>query len=255
MAAGPSPFLKKECDLPFRLMRPFIKVGATYYDVVDRAVKAGLQKWVPRRRVHHHHGVPVVSGVFAVGKSDPDERRIISAAVPANMLLDMSRVPRPRFPNITQVATVKEVPRGSKLLVSKRDVRHCYHKVRASRRWRALRAHPPPEPVGVMKGYTKAKSYPVHAAWRAIRDNSSRCCGCVHGWRRGLDRVRCGDIGPDSFPLYGIMMDDIWAVDCAADEVREELLGSRVVRLGAEQWARVDLEEHPKKRVVAAAGE
>lgn len=65
----------------------------------------------------------MVSGAFAVGKPDSDETRMISAAVLANMLLAMSRVPRPRFPNMIQVATIKEPPRGSKLRVSKRDVR------------------------------------------------------------------------------------------------------------------------------------
>lgn len=129
LASGPAPLSKKESKLLARLKRPLIKVGSIYYDVVERVVNAGLQRWEPRRRMHHHRGFPVLVGIFAVGKRDSGEKRMISAAVPANMSLDMQRVPRLRFPNMTQVATVREVPRSARLVVSKRDVRHFGHKV------------------------------------------------------------------------------------------------------------------------------
>lgn len=239
LATGPGPFLKQKDELPLKLKRPFIKVGSACIDVVDGRSS--------RTRVHHLNGSPVLSGVFAVGKSDSPETRMIPAVVPANMCLAMSRVPRHRFSNMLQIATIHEPPVGARLLVSGRDIRHFYHKVRASRSWRALLAHPPLGLGGVMQHFMKSKRCRAHCVWPMIfSPNASIAQGnahqpmvpvCLHE----VARVRAGDMGPAPLPVFGIRMDDLWAIDRELWNVGDELAGARVVRQGAEQWATVGL--------------
>lgn len=112
-----------------------------------------------------------------------------------------------------------------------------------------------------MKNFMKAKRFPVHCAWpmgfspsaTIAQGIADRCMDPVNLGE--VARVRAGELAPGSLPIFGIMMDDIWAIDCDAGQQAGEPPGARVVREGAAQWASVGLEEHEKKRVVQAMGE
>lgn len=166
LAAGPGPFLREEEDMPRPLKRPFVKIGCGYAEVVKRAVACGLQRWVRRRFVKHARGKPIVSGVFAVAKTDSAETRMISAAMPANQCLDMSKVPTPRFLELSMLGILAPAGRGRRLVISKRDVRHFYQMLAATAQWQRLLAHQPPldgRPLG--RRTASAAQLPVHCSW------------------------------------------------------------------------------------------
>lgn len=108
---------------------------------MKRAVACGLQRWAPRRFVKHVCGKPIISGALAAAKPDSCDTRMISAAVPANECLDMAKVPRSPFPQITQLGVLAAPGRGRRLLISKRDVRHFYHMLRATSGCWRIRRH------------------------------------------------------------------------------------------------------------------
>ena len=89
---------------------------------------------------------------------------MIPGAVLAKTSLDKDLMPRPRFPNVSRLSTLL-VPHRCSLVVSKRSARHFYHRIKASVPWQRLLAHPPPMTAGARRKISKAKMFPVHAAW------------------------------------------------------------------------------------------
>eukprot|EP00972_Heterocapsa_arctica_P007823 1140476-Heterocapsa_arctica.AAC.1 len=64
------------------------------------------------------------------------------------------------MPHIPQMRTLT-VPRGRRLLVSKRDARHYFHVLRNGPKWRQWLALPPMMQRGL-------KKYPVQRAWPMV---------------------------------------------------------------------------------------
>ena len=260
LVRDPSAFLLSDEKLPEQLPRAFVRVGPGYLQVVQAAVRVGLQQWRPRAFLHHFKGKPVISGVFAVAKPETKETRMISAAVPANTLLDKDLMPRPRFPNVSRLSTLL-VPHRCRLVVSKRDVRHFYHRIKASLPWQRLLAHPPPMTTGTRRKINKAKMFPVHAAWPMGFAPSATVAQGVADYcaqAAGIDettRLTDKEPAPRGCPVTGVMMDDVWAIDVVDGSTDLKALpGAQWVDKVSAEWEKVGLEENMKKREEATAG-
>jgi len=259
VAADPATILLRDDEMPDQLPRPFIRVAADYDIVVGRLIKAGLQEMVAKRLVAQFRGKPIIGGTFAVGKPGKRETRMISAVTGVNAMINPRLMPRPRFPNVVQLAVVRCRSDG-RLRVSKRDVRHFFHQLRNTPKWRAYLAHPPPKMVrrSLCKVIRPGK-IPVHRAWpmghalsatlaQAITDGCAVDAGLLVD-----ERVVHGALPPPFLPAYGLCMDDGWAID--EDDVTDVATGQDYMEKLAAAWSAVGLEENTEKRVDARYGE
>jgi len=124
-------------------------------------------------------------------------------------------------------------------------------------------AHPPPRAPGVRRSIYKHPRYPCHQAWpmgfgpsasvaQAVTD---ACVARVD--TDGASRLVAGGLGPTSFPVFGTILDDVWALDCVDTKpmMNELPAGAQLVAKVADQWLKFSLEENQKKRVEAQEGE
>ena len=125
---------------PRRIKRGYTWVASTYPQLVERNVKAGLQKLKHGNQVARHGGRMVLASAFAVVKDALEDRVITDPTV--NQLLDPSRLPRPKFAYIPSLRSLT-VPRGGVIRVTKRDARHYFHRLQIGRRWGKWLCSPP----------------------------------------------------------------------------------------------------------------
>jgi len=230
----PRELLLKVSERPEELKKPFVRVSKTYPAFVERCVKAGTHTLLSEKQVWKHGGKVLVQGTFAVRKpgADPSEgdptkveTRVICAAVPANQLIDSSKMPRPVFGYIPRLRALQTTPRKW-LLKSKRDARHYFHRLKLGRKWAKFLAQPPIG-TGVDKRFPASTTIPMgfgpSAGWaQAVTDTATRKAELPPD-----KQVKFDEPAPPSFPIWGSIIDDIWAI-AEVDkpkEVDEEVAG------------------------------
>ena len=95
-----------------------------------------------------------------------------------NQLLDKEQLPRPRFAYIPSLRSVT-VPSGGKIVVSKRDARHYFHRLRIGRRWGKWLCGPP---IRAGAGASGGERYPSCRS-------APMGFGPSAGWAQGLTDV------------------------------------------------------------------
>ncbi|CAK9055594.1 Uncharacterized protein SCF082_LOCUS30033 [Durusdinium trenchii] len=240
---------------PRRVKRGFTWTAPTYPELVKKNVKAGLQKLKHPKQVARLGEKLVLAGAFAVKKDDKEDRVITDPAV--NQLLDPSKLPRPRFAYIPALRSVT-VPRTGVIAVSKRDARHYFHRLRIGRRWGRWLCSPsielPCRQGGIRVMYPAAQSAPMGF-------------GPSAGWAQGLTDVVARDahlpedsrlhpdlIIPEGLPLWGSIIDDIWALDHLEDESAAGT-GPQWLQKAEEACCLRGVEPNHKKTVDLASGE
>ena len=247
----PTELLLPPTSRPEILSRPFMKLDSTYPDYLKRNVRAGLQRLRVRHRIFKHRGAPAINGTFAVAKNSVEDRAI-SALCPTNDFIDAGKLWRPKFARMSTFRTLAVRP-GMRLRLYKRDARHYYHMLRVGRRWQKLLAHPPmpaTEEFGVR--------YPVHtacpmgftgsAAWAQGLNEALSLRGKLPPTRRMVD----GAVPPGRPPVWGSILDDIWAVDEVPESEAEDAPhgeAARWVKEISKQWTRVGIDENLPKRI------
>ena len=239
---------------PARLKRPHALVGPTYPQLVARNVTAGLQGYGSKKRVRKHRGVPLVAGAFGVRKSDT-EQRVISD-LPVNQLLDPAALPRPTFAYPPRLRVVKTRP-GTQVKLWKRDLRHYFHQLAAGKNWRKYMAHPPvPDPRGGAE-----KVYPFHhatpmgfapsAGWaQAASDTAFLNAGLPQD-----RRVTFNEPCPSEMPLWGSIVDDLWALDERSAGDRARSAPAFWMTKAERAWDRMGIPVHHGKSVDNGQGE
>ena len=117
---------------PRCVKRGYTWLASSYPQLVKRNVRAGLHRLKKSREVAKHRGVKCLAGAFAVKKDAHEDRVITDPSV--NQLLDPEKLPRPRFAYIPKLRCL-HVPSNGVVVVSKRDARHYFHRLRIGRRW------------------------------------------------------------------------------------------------------------------------
>ena len=231
-----------------KLKRPFIKVHSSYPALVARCVRGGLQKLVRQKHVFKVRRRPLLSGAFAVEK-DPDEDRSISAMVPLNQMVNQRKIRQPRFAMMPRLRGVV-VSRKRRLRLSKKDARHYFHTLRVGRKWAKFMAHPPVEVNGellypvhqaVPMGFTASCSWAQAASEEAVR-------------RAALpDSARLveGQLAPARPPLWGSIIDDLWAVEEEAENEAAPVGPAWMHDIG-QAWSSMGVRTNEKKDVFAA---
>ena len=247
----PTELLLPSSSRPATLSRPFMKLDSTYPEYVKRNARAGLQRVRVRHRIFKHRGVPVVNGTFAVAKNSTEDRAI-SALCPTNDLIDASKLWRPKFARMSVFGTLAVRP-GMRLRLYKRDARHYYHMLRVGRRGQKLFAHPP---VPAMSSF--GERHKVHtacpmgfagsAAWAQGLNEALSLRGGLPQGRRMVD----GTVPPGRPPVWGSILDDIWAVDEVPELDAEDAPHGDAalwVEEISEQWTREGIDENMPKRI------
>lgn len=129
---SPSHLLLPLARRPRRVKRGFTCVAPSYPELVKKNVKAGLQKLKHPKQVARLGGKTILAG---------GEDRVITDPT-VNQLLDPERLPRPRFAYVPSLRSVT-VPRAGLIVVSKRDARHYFHRLRIGGRWWRWLCSPP----------------------------------------------------------------------------------------------------------------
>ena len=221
--------------------RPFTNVGPDYDDFVESTCRARLQEVIPVRRIATHRGKPLDGGAFAVPKDEKEDRFI--SDLPVNQLLDPRRLPRPTFAYIPRLRSVRTC-KGKVLRISKRDARHYFHRLRIGRRWRQWLAHP--------RLHKQPGMVPVH---RAIPMGFGPAAGFAQALtdvvtlRAELPpekRVVPTALAPDALPVWGSIIDDVWALEEAGDG-GEFFIGPQWLELVEREWRSAGVEAHPGK--------
>jgi hypothetical protein len=160
---------------------------------------------------------------------------------------------------VTQLACCKTVP-GIRVRVSKRDIRHFFHKLRNGKAWRRYMAHPPAG--SGRRGFrVRNKFAPVPRAWpmgfagsatiaQAVADVAVHAASLPTS-----QRVRYGDLPPMRPPVFGVMSDDVWAFDQAGSNEEGLPSGKEMLESIGEAWTKCGLEEHLGKRLEETSGE
>lgn len=84
------------CASPNVLKRPFVRLAASYPELVARGVPSGLQDLVGAGQVWKHNQKVLYAGAFAVSQ-DAQEDRVIMAAAPVDQLLPKGKMAKARF--------------------------------------------------------------------------------------------------------------------------------------------------------------
>lgn len=115
----------------------------------------------------------MLAGAFAVVKDGVEDRVITDPQV--DQLLDPDLLPRPKFAFIPSLRRVT-VPRSGTVVVSKRDARHYFHRLRIGRRWGRWLCSPPVLLPARGGGTRKIHTYGVWA-FGGMGSGSNRCSG------------------------------------------------------------------------------
>ena len=204
---------------------PHTHVGPDYDEFVRSTTRAKLQRIMKGRRLGRHKGRPLIGGSFAVPKDEKEDRSI--SDFPVNQLLDEDKLPRPVFAYIPRLRSLK-TRKGRVLRISKRDARHDFHRLRIGKRWRKWLAHP------VLRANPSLA--PVHCA-------VPMGFGPAAGFAQGLTdvvtdraalpedrRVVPSREAPETLPVWGSIIDDIWALE-ETDAKEPEAIGPNWMRL------------------------
>ena len=244
----PSSLLFPKKLRPKHIPKPFCKLHETYPEYVKRNVKAGLQTLMPRKSIYKFKGRPLYSGAFAVPKNS-EEDRAISALCPLNALVNPAKLWKPRFAIMPMMRTLQISP-GKSLRIYKKDARHFFHFLRIGRRWRKYMAHPPlkatpqfsemfPTHAGVPMGFTAA------ASWAQAYNEAKAVSVSLPPDSRLID----SQPPPPTFPIWGSILDDIWAID-ECDTIDDPPgIASKWMQDMADGWKEDGVVEHEKKAV------
>ena len=250
----PSSLLYPAKERPRRIPKPFCKLDASYPEYVKRNTRAGLQVLMPKRRIYKIKGRPLYGGAFAVAKNQ-EEDRAISALCPLNALVDPRKLWKPRFAIMSAMRCMRLEP--FKLLrVYKKDARHFFHFLRIGHRWSKYMAHPPLRPTpqhderfpvhrGVPMGFTAA------AAWaQAYNEAKAKEVGLPE-----QSRLIDTQPPPSSFPIWGSILDDVWALEECDSYDDPPATGSKWLADISAAWTRDGVVEHEKKAVEGVSKE
>ena len=234
-------------DRPVRLPRGRARLAASYPEFVSRTCKSQLQSLRPRARIFKHRGAPIINGAFAVAKS-MSEDRAISNLVPLNTLISKKVFWKPVFARMPSLRTLY-LKTGKIVRMAKRDCRHFFHQLAVGRRWMKFFAHP---------AVPGSDLYPCH------RCDHMGFAGSV-SWAQRLNekliadstvpmenRVVGDSLMPADFPVWGSILDDVWALEVVDDEAAPPGVAAEWVADLASQWNKAGLEENMEKQVVSA---
>ena len=250
MVLEPDALLLPESERQELSRQPHTHVGPDYDDFVQSTVRAGLQQLYPLKRLGRLRGRPLIGGAFAVPKDDLEDRFI--SDLPVNQILDETKLPRPVFAYIPRMRSLKSTPQKV-LRVSKRDARHYFHKLRIGKKWRRWLAHP------VLS--KKRSLAPVH---RAVPMGFGPAAGFAQALtdvctgRASLPperRLLPSEPAPSALPIWGSIIDDIWAVEECEKQQTAGDIGPVWMQLVESEWNNAGVESHPKKSVNAAVNE
>ena len=201
----------------------------------------------PRKRIFKHKGKPLLNGAFAVGKNE-EEDRAISNLVPLNALIDTSKFWKPVFARVPSLRVVT-VRQGKRLRTSKRDARHFFHQLAVGRRWQKYFAHP-----ALPASDRFSEKVPCHrclpmgfsgsVSWAQRLNESLVEVSGLPAERRLVQN----ELPPAGYPVWGSIIDDIWAVN----EDGSEDLGNEWATSFADEWRKLGLQENDSKRVCGA---
>ena len=251
LCEDPSLLMKAPEDFPVP-RRPFCFTDSSYPQLVARAVEAGLQEYGPETDAvfaagHHRHG-----GAFAVEK-DEHEDRWISPLEFSNDAVRTEDLPPLIAPYMPQLGTTT-LRRGKKLLVSKRDARHYFHVLKRGKRWRRWMAMPPVKDRYGQRHWVYHRSWPMgFKPSAAIAQAVTEAAAADAGLPASL-QFRPGVPCPTDFPLWGIIMDDAFALfEARGDDddldACEDLRPESWMPSLEQAWAAMDVQSHPKKRI------
>lgn len=215
-------------------------VSSGYPQLVARANACGLQRLVAPNRVWKHRGRRLVGGIFAVPNGEGEQRVISDVAV--NDLVDPAKVIRPAFaypPRLRVMRTDKRRP----IRVRKRDLRHCLHMLRPGRRWPKFFAHPS------VSNRPDRVLYPLHVAvpmgftgspgWAQAAADTIFLSGRLPQERRVTFERPC----PVAPPVWGSIIDDLWAIDQPPGPISSSAARRWMLRAEA-QWDRQSIPVH-----------
>ena len=251
----PSMLMMPSKRRPRRVKRGYTWLAPSYPELVKRNVKAGLHCWKKPSQVAKHRGVLCLAGAFAVRKDAYEDRVITDPSV--NQLIDPERLPRPRFAYIPKLRAVT-VPASGIVMVSKGDARHYFHRLKIGKLWRRWLCGPAIEvacPDGGLKRLFPAScSAPMgfgpSAGWaQGLTDTVTSRAGLPQEHRLHPDLVV-----PDSLPLWGSIVDDVWAIEHAESQM-EAGTGAAWMDATEASWVRHGVEPNAKKSVDSALGE
>lgn len=246
---NPKALLLSSKQRPKRIQKGYTWVSSTYPSLVLKNIKAGLHRFKKTRQVAKHRGKRILCGAFAVAKDETEDRVITDPSV--NQLLDPKRMPRPRFAFVPMLRVIT-VPKQGKILVSKRDARHYFHRLRIGRRWEKYLCGPPVKQLSrqgqLVELYPACRSTPMGF-------------GPSAGWAQGLTDVVALDAGlpvdsrvhpdhvvPSHLPVWGSIIDDIWALE-HADYGQTASIGPDWLGRAEQAWVLRGVEPNLKKNV------
>ena len=251
----PDALLLPSSRRPRRVKRGYTWLSPTYPELVKRNIKAGLHKPKKPHQVAKHRGVKCLAGAFAVAKDQHEDRVITDPSV--NQLLDPDKLPRPKFAYIPKLRAVS-VPSSGVIAVSKRDARHYFHRLRIGRRWQRWLYGPPIEMTKKSGGssviYPACQSTPMgfgpSAGWaQGLTDTVTTDAGLPQS-----HRVHPDFVVPSTFPLWGSIIDDIWALE-HVDEGGQATVGPDWLKSAEAAWVCRGVKPNVKKTVDGALGE
>eukprot|EP00435_Cladocopium_sp_Y103_P020181 s49_g4.t3 len=240
---------------PKRVKRGYTWLSASYPELVKRNVKAGLHKYKKLSQVAKHGGVLCLAGAFAVPKDDVEDRVITDPSV--NQLIDPKALPRPKFAYIPSLRSVT-VPKSGLVVVSKRDARHYFHRLQIGKKWQKWLCGPPITVLGRCGGprtvYPSSRATPMgfgpSAGWaQALTDLIARDANLPPEKRLYPDAV-----APECLPVWGSIIDDVWALDHVDDDGQLPV-GPIWLDRASDAWVKRGVQPHEKKSVNAVAGE
>ena len=240
---------------PRRVKRGYTWVASTYPELVKRNVQAGLHRYKKPSQVAKDRGVRCLAGAFAVPKDSSEDRVITDPSV--NQPIDPERLPRPCFAYIPHMRCVT-VPRDGVIAVSKRDARHYFHRLRLGKKWEKWLCGPPIT-LSASSGETK-QYYPAARA-------TPMGFGPSAGWAQGLTDVVTSDanlpseqrlspdfVVPEGLPIWGSIIDDIWAIEHVSDD-SQPTVGPDWMCRAEQAWVMRGVEPNHKKSIDGALGE
>eukprot|EP00435_Cladocopium_sp_Y103_P023381 s313_g5.t1 len=239
---------------PRRVKRGYVWLASSYPELVKKNVKAGLHRYKKASQVAKHRGVKVLAGAFAVKQDSHEDRVITDPSV--NQLLDPDLLPRPKFAYIPALRCLT-VPRSGYIAVSKRDARHYFHRLRIGKKWQRWLCGPP---VMLNSRAGPQQLYPASCS-------APMGFGPSAGWAQGLTDVVTDDaklptdcrvhpdfVIPDGLPVWGSIIDDVWAMEHSNDRDGASV-GADWLGRTESAWVLRGVPPNQKKSVDGALGE
>ena len=166
---------------------------------------------------------------------------------------------KPRFAIMSSIRAMHISPERC-LRVYKKDARHFFHYLRIGHRWNKYMAHPP-------------LTHNPHGAQHAVHSNSGASVYPVHrgapigftaaaSWAQAYNEAKAVEVGlpqdrrliddkppPKHFPIWGSILDDVWALDECTSAEDPPGVASKWLEDIAQAWGRDGVLEHEKKAV------